>query len=116
MTKSRNDRRKRRPRTQARAQGRRFYLPPVLGQSPGGADEAVSRLATLGLEPVEPYPGRSTAPWSVRCVGCGTAARKRLRGGRGCRRPSARTSAVELTRRPTFGKAGGLGFTAGQAA
>lgn len=48
--------------------------------------DPVGEMNAAGYEVLEPYPGRVTAPWRVRCVQCGSACTPRLgeirKGGR----------------------------------
>jgi len=58
-------------------------------------ESAVRVIHEAGLEPLEPYPGRTTLPWRCRCVACGAVVAPNLnnlsRGlSRGCRYCSAR--------------------------
>ena len=58
-------------------------------------ETAVRVIHEAGLEPLEPYPGRTTTPWRCRCITCGAVVAPNLnnltRGmSRGCRYCSAR--------------------------
>ncbi len=58
-------------------------------------ETAAQVLRGAGLEPLEPYPGRTTLPWRCRCAACGAVVAPNLnnlsRGlSRGCRYCSAR--------------------------
>ncbi|MFD4322974.1 hypothetical protein ACFWSG_42510, partial [Streptomyces sp. NPDC058548] len=48
--------------------------------------EAVARIRTLGLKPLEPYPGQIRTPWHMKCLTCETPVVKKLQGAGGCRR------------------------------
>ena len=58
-------------------------------------ETAVRVIHEAGVEPLEPYPGRTTTPWRCRCITCGAVVAPNLnnlnRGmSRGCRYCSAR--------------------------
>ncbi len=55
--------------------------------SPASADYAVAEVEEAGFTPEEPYPGKASAPWRLRCTRCGrryAGSLSKARGGFRC--------------------------------
>lgn len=69
------------------------------GNVPIPAERAHSVLSEQGLEPLEPYPGRGTAPWRARCKKCEREVAPRvstlLRSSVGCEHCARRTRRID---------------------
>ncbi|MBD0675794.1 hypothetical protein BU198_35160 [Streptomyces sp. CBMA156] len=57
---------------------------PSAVRTPVNAEDAIQRIRAAGYTPMQPYPGSTEKPWSMRHLACGTVVSRPLKAAAGC--------------------------------